>query len=194
VTGMELKFSDMAASWGYLSQYRMLGEEMHGGNVGVFVAAYICADRLNLFPVKPGHIKCPHIFQKLDKPFGRMRQQAFALIGISLFGVADNAVWIKVRGHPAEGVRTIGTQMFGGACHLCLQAWKIARLVHAHQIRVQGQHDRGFDFAAMNAVGLFFRCYNSCRFTETCLVATASMRRRARNSVATIVISGALPP
>ncbi|MNT94219.1 hypothetical protein D3C72_2358550 [compost metagenome] len=84
-----------------------------------------------------------------------MVDQLLALFRRGGLCIAGDALPIEVRHLPAEGVRAIGAQMGEAGGIIRLTGREVFGFRHVHPVGVKGQHDRGFDLAAMDADRLF---------------------------------------
>src|SRR5215213_5171531 len=104
---------------------------------------------------EPNKVEFLDILQQRHKSPRAVVQRCLTLFRGGERRVADGARSIEVLRHPAEARGKIGAKIFVVPFHRDSGGDEVCDLLAPHEIRIRGQHDRGLDIAAVNAMRVF---------------------------------------
>src|SRR5215208_197233 len=115
---------------------------------------------------EPNKVEFPDILQQRHKSPRAVVQRCLTLFRGGERRVADGARSIEVLRHPAEAGGKIGAQIFEIALHRDAGRNEIRDLVAPHEVGIRGDHDRGLDVPAVDAMRLLCLREQSVRIAE----------------------------
>src|ERR1700693_30249 len=100
-------------------------------------------------------IEAVHVLKQLHEGACSVIERPLALVAGGKRRVAYRAGRVQILSHPAEARRTVGAELGELLFHGERRRHEVAGLVLAYGLRPAGEHDRGLDIAAVDAVDTF---------------------------------------